>query len=171
MQRFDYSCGAAALATLMRYYFQDDVTEGDVLAGILNGLSAEQLVDRTENGLSLLDLKQCAERMGYQAVGVKLKYANLPELKGPVLIHVERDGYKHFTVLRGLQGDRVYLADPSRGQIRMSVDRFAEEWTGIALVLGKRGLGLLEQYPLALGPADIAPDEALAARRALYVRR
>src|SRR4051794_9358410 len=31
MQRFDYSCGAAAMATLMNYYFGDQVTEADVL--------------------------------------------------------------------------------------------------------------------------------------------
>jgi predicted double-glycine peptidase len=35
LQRFDYSCGAGALATLMRYYFGDAVSEEAILAGIL----------------------------------------------------------------------------------------------------------------------------------------
>jgi predicted double-glycine peptidase len=171
MQKYDYSCGAAALATLIQYYFQDNVNEGNILASILENLSEEDFVDRTENGLSLLDLKQCAGKMGYQAVGVRLKYANLSQLKGPILIHIERDGYKHFAVFRGLHGDRIYLADPSRGEIRMSVYRFSEEWTGIALVLGKSNFGLPDNYPLTLGEADIAPDEALLARRALYIAK
>jgi predicted double-glycine peptidase len=169
MQGHDYSCGAGALATLMRYYFQDDVTEDQVLANILGTLTGEEVHDREKNGLSLLDLKRCAESMGYQAVGVRLKYASLPKLKGPVLIHLEREGYKHFAVLKGVRGDRVFLADPSRGNIRMSIDRFAQEWTGVALVLGKRGFGLPSKYPLALDDQEPVQNELLAARRALYL--
>ena len=30
-QRFDYSCGSAALATVLRYGFGDEVTERDIL--------------------------------------------------------------------------------------------------------------------------------------------
>lgn len=166
MQRFDYSCGAAALATLMKHYFGDEVSEAGVLGGILESLSAEAIADREENGFSLLDLKNYAVGLGYQAVGVKLKYVSLPKLKGPVLIHLERPDYKHFAVLKGVRGDRVFLADPSRGNIRLSIDRFAQEWTGVALVLGKKGFGTPTGHPLAL--ADQAPvqDELLAAYRA-----
>jgi predicted double-glycine peptidase len=142
LQRFDYSCGAGALATLMRYYFGDNVSEVEILSGILGSMDEQEIRDRETNGLSLLDLKNYAERRGYQAVGVKLKYASLPELKGPVLVHLEWKNYRHFAVLKGVRGDRVYLADPSLGNIRLSIDRFAKEWSGIALVLGKQGFGL-----------------------------
>ena len=108
--------------------------------------------------------------MGYQATGVKLNYASLPKLKGPVLIHLERKDYRHFAVLKGVQGDRIYLADPSRGNIRMSVQRFAKEWSGIALVLGKREFGLPQKYPLALDDQQSVQNEILAARRSLFVK-
>lgn len=170
MQGYDYSCGAGALATLMRYYFEDDVTEGEVLLAILGPMSQEEVQDRKKNGLSLLDLKRCAERRGYQAEAVKLKYSSLPMLKGPVIIHIEREGYKHFAVLRGVRGDRVYLADPSRGNIRMSIEHFAKEWTGVALILGKQGFGLPMVYPLALNHQGLVPNELLPARRSLYIR-
>jgi uncharacterized protein len=170
IQKFDYSCGAGALATLMRYYFGDDVGEDEILLSILGSMSDEDVRDREKNGLSLLDLKRCAEQRGYQAVGVKLNYASLPKLKGPVLIHLEREDYKHFAVLKGTRGDRIYLADPSRGNIRMSVDRFAKEWSGIALVLGKRAFGLPQNYPLALDDQELVQNELLEARRSLYTR-
>jgi predicted double-glycine peptidase len=170
IQAFDYSCGAGALATLMRYYFGDAVTEEGILLGILGSMSREEVEDREKNGLSLLDLKLCAERLGYQAAGVKLNYASLPKLKGPVLIHLERKDYRHFAVLKGVQGDRVYLADPSRGNIRMSVERFANEWSGIALVLGKQGFGLPQRYPLALEDQELVQNELLSARRSLFTR-
>lgn len=169
-QGFDYSCGSAALATLMCYYFEDAVTEDEVLLNILGPMTKEEVRDREKNGLSLLDLKHCAELKGYQAVGVKLKYGSLPKLKGPVLIHLQTADYKHFAVLKGVRGNRVYLADPSRGNIRMSIDRFAKEWTGVALVLGKKGFGLPSKYPLALDDQEPVQNELLAARRALYLR-
>jgi predicted double-glycine peptidase len=170
MQSFDYSCGAAALATLMRYYFGDNVSEEEILIGILGSMSREEVQDREKNGLSLLDLKICAERMGYQAAGVSLDYISLPKLKGPVLIHLETKEYRHFAVLKGVREDRVFLADPSRGNVRISVDRFAKEWSGVALVLGKRGFGLPQDYPLALGKQQPVQNEILAARRSLFTR-
>lgn len=168
LQRFDYSCGAGALATLMRFYFGDAVTEENILVSILGSMSKADVEDREKNGLSLLDLKLCAERLGYQAVGVRLKYASLPQLKGPVLIHLETGEYRHFAVLKGARGDRLYLADPSRGNIRMSAERFAKAWSGVALVLGKQGFGLPEKYPLALEDQEPVQNEILAARRALF---
>jgi uncharacterized protein len=168
IQQFDYSCGAGALATLMRYYFSDNVSEEMILLAILGPMSREEVQDREQNGLSLLDLKRCAERMGYQAAGVKLNFASLPKLKGPVLIHLERDDYRHFSVLKGVRGDRAYLADPSRGNIRISMQRFAQEWSGVALVLGKQGFGLPGEYPLALDDQQPVQNELLAARRSLF---
>ena len=168
IQRYDYSCGAAALATLMRYYFGDEVNEEEVLFNILGSMTKEEVLDREEKGLSLLDLKQYAERRGYQAVGVKLKYATLKQLKGPVLIHLEQIDYKHFAVLKGVVGDRVYLADPSRGNVRMAVFRFSKEWAGIALILGKKGFGLPEEYPLDLSDQKLSLIEMQSARSALY---
>jgi len=170
LQRFDYSCGAGALATLMRYYFGDNVSEEAILAGILIPMNENEVKDRQANGLSLLDLKTYAERRGYQAVGVKLNYASLPKLAGPVLIYLEREDYRHFAVLKGVRGDRIYLADPSLGNVRLSADRFAKEWSGVALVLGKSGFGLPQKYPLAVEDQKPVPNEVLAARRSLFNR-
>ena len=170
IQRYDYSCGAAALATIMRYYFGDDVTEEEILARIIGPMTNKDLMDREKNGLSLLDLKTCAEQMGYQTAAVRLNYENIKLLKGPVLIHLVREGYRHFAVLKGSSGDRIYLADPSRGNIRMSVYRFAEEWSGVALVLGKKDFGVPKSYPMALKDSELEQNEILSARKSLFVR-
>jgi len=170
IQKFDYSCGAGALATLLRYYFGDQVEEEEILLAILGRMTREEIQDREKNGLSLLDLKRFAEQRGYQAVGVKLKYSGLSNLKGPVLIHLVREDYRHFAVLKGARGDRIYLADPSRGNVRMSVDRFAREWSGIALVLGKGGFGLPQKYPMALDDQEPVQNELLEARKSLFLK-
>jgi len=167
MQRFDYSCGAAALATLLNYYFKDDVKEADILNGVLDNLSEDEVKNRQEKGFSLLDLKNFAERRGYQAVGVRLPPSALPKLPGPVMVYVERQNYKHFAILRGVVGDRIYLADPSRGNIRMSVDRFLEEWPGITLVLDKPGFDLPREHPLDLEQELPIRPELQIARQAV----
>jgi predicted double-glycine peptidase len=169
-QQLDYSCGAAALATLIRYYFGDDVTEERILADILGSMTAAEVLDREANGLSLLDLRQQAERMGYQAVGVQLTLAALPKLTGPVIVHLEGADYRHFAVLKGVREDRIYLADPSLGNVRRAVDRFAKEWTGIALVLGKEGFALPQAHSLALDDRHLVPNEVLPARKSLLPR-
>jgi predicted double-glycine peptidase len=168
MQRFDYSCGAAAMATLMNYYFEDNITERDILIDIVEQLDQEVFETRKRDGLSLLDLKEFAERRGYQAVGVRLQPTTLARLPGPILVYLERPDYKHFAVLRGVRGDRVYLADPSRGNLRMPVDRFLQEWPGIALVMGKQGFGLPDDTALAVETDGPIRPEIQAIRSGIY---
>src|SRR5262245_11302035 len=118
-QRFDYSCGAAALATLMRYGFGDKVGEREVLSQLLGMLSDEELRTTYLQGFSLLQLQRVAQARGYQAEGFRLEPQSLAQLSGPVIVYIQPRGYRHFAVLRGIKGDRVYLADPSLGNIRM----------------------------------------------------
>lgn len=151
-QQYDYSCGAAALATLIRYYFRDQATEDEILDDILGQLTQEEVAVRKELGLTMLDLKRCAQRRGYQAEGVRIELSRLAELRGPVLVHLGSGRHSHFAVLRGIYDGQAYLADPSQGQIRLPVACFGEEWTGIALVLGKPGFGLPNNHPLSLEP-------------------
>ena len=172
MQQFDYSCGAAALATLMQHYFQDNVTEKDILEDVVEHLNKTDFENRKKEGLSLLDLKNFANRRGYQAMGVKnLKFAALPKLLGPVLVYLETSEYQHFAILRGVKEDRVFLADPSRGNIRMSVEVFSQQWPGIALVLGKKGFGTPSKHSMAIQEKTPIVSELRAARRGLYVRQ
>ena len=137
MQHYDYSCGAAALATLMTYYFNDEVSERAILDSVV-GLDKKDPKQLKEKGLSLFEIKQLAEKRGYRAAGFRLSIDDLTKLTGPVLIYFEPRGYEHFAVLKGIRGNRVYLADPSRGNVRLSLKSFSEQWSGITLALEKQ---------------------------------
>ena len=150
MQKYDYSCGAASLATLMRYYFGDDVTEQfllDTVKGMFSEQEYEVIADR---GLSFLELSKVSESLGYQSASVRLKLSALPKLKGPILVYVETVDYKHFAILRGVQGRYAYLADPSRGNIRLSIDAFSEEWKGESFILGREDFGVPLRHSLSI---------------------
>ena len=138
-QQYDYSCGAAALATLLRFGLDDAVTEQQIVADLFAGLARSDALAREKQGFSLFDLQQVAKKRGYQAEGFRLEPQDLLGLNGPVIVFLETSGYKHFAVLKGVRGDRIYLADPSRGNIRMPSYRFLQAWmrggTGIVFVV------------------------------------
>lgn len=156
-QKLDASCGAAALTTLLAHYFGEKISEQeilDILKVRTDKLTEEERRRKKKSGFSLLDLKYAAQQKGYKAAGFKLTIEQLRQLKAPVIVYVEPFGYHHFAVLRGIAGDRVFLADPSRGNLRMSIVHFMEEYGGIVFVLGRAGEENILSYPLALSRPD-----------------
>ena len=173
-QRFDYSCGAAALATILTYGFDDKVTERQILVQLFDLFSEEEKQMSRKEGFSLLDLQRAAQARGYKAQGFRLEPQFLGNLGGPVIVFIEPRGYKHFAVLRGVKGDRVYLADPSRGNIRMPVYTFLESWLqdgdkGIIFVV-EPTTGLPDsKMPLTLTLGGLTQPEIMTAREMLAV--
>ncbi len=156
-QQEDMSCGAAALTTLMSHYFGEKTTEKeilDILKVRIDKATDEERARKKKNGFSLLDLKYAAKQKGYDAAGFKLTIEQLKQLKAPVIVYVEPFGYHHFAVLRGMAGNRVFLADPSRGNMSLTAAQFADEYGGIVFALGKAGEENLLKYPLALSRSD-----------------
>jgi len=153
-QRLDYSCGAAALATLLRYYFNDATSEAQILKIIISKLTDDERRLKENRGFSLLDLKRAAEELGYRAAGFELRADDLTRLAAPVIVFIEPLEYKHFAVLRGIFAGRAYLADPARGNVRMTVSRFLGEWKGIVFVVGKPGEEAIGAHPLSVPRVD-----------------
>ncbi len=156
-QQEDMSCGAAALTTLMSHYFGENTTEKEILDILkirIDKATYEERARKKKNGFSLLDLKYAAQQKGYDAAGFKLTLEQLKQLKAPVIVYVEPFGYHHFAVLRGIAGNRVFLADPSRGNMSLTIAQFADEYGGLVFALGKTGEENLLNYPLALSRPD-----------------
>ncbi len=173
-QRFDFSCGAAALATILRYGFGEPVTEADILRQLFDLLASDELPAVRRTGFSLLHLQRVAEARGYRAQGFRLSPDQLPQLGGPVIVFIEPRGYAHFAVLRGVTDDRVHLADPSRGNIRMPAYSFLDTWLqtdgrGIIFVVEPTSGLPTAESPLALRPRRMARPEILTAREMLAV--
>jgi predicted double-glycine peptidase len=156
MQQRDYSCGAAALATLLRYHLGDNVTEDGVLNGLDQFLTPAEVQDRIKNGLALADLRRVAVAAGYEAVVTKLTFDQLAEAKVPLLVGIEEGKYKHFVVYRGTNYRWVYLADPIRGQIRLTPCDFVKQWQkNLALAVGKPGKDVPKTHALSLTDCDL----------------
>jgi predicted double-glycine peptidase len=173
-QTYDYSCGAAALATLLTYGLGDTVTEPEILRSVLTLLSKDEEAVRKKQGLSLLDLQQVAHTRGHKAQGFRLAPAYLSQLPRPVIVFIRPRGYEHFAVLKGIRGDRVYLADPSLGNIRMAGAKFLAMWLddkgqGIIFVVERHDGTWMENSPLKPPMQGLPQPEILTARQMLEV--
>lgn len=134
MQQRDFSCGAAALATVVNYYWGDNVSETALLLIIAKILSREELEDRVLNGLTLTDLKNVAQVGGYTAVLGKLTTEKLAESKLPLVVAITVNDYDHFVVFRGMDDEYVYLADPIYGKKKVLIEEFEEQWQQNAIL-------------------------------------
>ena len=135
-QTEDLSCGAAALATLLQYYFDRPVTEREVIDDILENVSDEKRNNIDQFGFSLLELKQAGERNGLFGGGFRLNgVESLEKLKAPVIALTNVRGYAHFVVVRGAKNGKVFVADPAFGNRTQGAEEFAREWDGVVLTL------------------------------------
>ena len=129
IQKWDTSCGAAAMATVLTYHFDDPVTEREVAKGLLR--QTEPLKVRHRGGFSMLDMKRYAEERGYHAIGFRgLGLDDIRYFDGPI-IPMKFNGYNHYVVFSGTTPDGdIRIADPAFGNRTISKSKFAKAWMG-----------------------------------------
>jgi predicted double-glycine peptidase len=144
IQSWDLSCGAAALATLLRYEFGDNITEKEIAHGLMR---RNEYIDHPEivqarEGFSLLDLKRYVQTRGYKGVGLgKLELQDLIE-HAPIMVPVDALGYNHFVIFRGVRGNRALLADPAWGNRTMTIEKFQRMWLTYGDQMGHVGFAV-----------------------------
>lgn len=159
-QQTDYSCGAAALATILRYAYHLKVDEATVIQGMM-GVADQALVK--QRGFSLLDIKHYVESLGMRGRGYRIDEARLRSLRVPGLVLMDVRGFRHFVVLKQVRGDTVELADPMLGNRSMRLADFIAAWPSHAVfvVIGND----FDRNTALLQPTDTPSARALFARQ------
>jgi predicted double-glycine peptidase len=159
-QHTDYSCGAAALATILRYAYHLDVDEDTVIEGML-GVSDPALV--RQRGFSLLDIKHYVELLGMRGRGYRVTEERLRTLRVPALVLMNVNGFRHFVVLKQVRHDEAELADPMLGNRRMKLGDFLRSWPSHAVfvVIGSD----FDRNTVLLQPDDTPSARSLYARQ------
>ena len=111
-QQYDFSCGSAAVATLLTYQYGIPVDEAEVFEHMY--ATGDQARIRAE-GFSLLDMRRYLASRGLSADGFQVPLDRLLEQGLPAIVLINDHGYRHFVVVRGLRQGRVLVADPARG--------------------------------------------------------
>ena len=131
-QQFDYSCGSAALATMLRFQYGKPTNEADVF----KAMYAVGDQDRIQKlGFSLLDMKKYLATLGYEADGYRLSVEELGRLDTPSIALVQNGSYKHFVVVKGYSSGHFLIGDPALGLKMVSAEDFKSIWNGIAFVV------------------------------------
>lgn len=159
-QSRDLSCGAAALATLLRHGYGLPADEGQIIEEILGNAPDETRAKIAEQGFSLLELKRYLETRGFAAGGFQLdRVEQLANLKVPVIALVNVRGYNHFVVIKRIKDDRVLIADPAFGNTRPPLSTFEGQWNGIILAAARADLAprnaFMEDPTIRARPGDL----------------
>ncbi|MCX7750882.1 MAG: cysteine peptidase family C39 domain-containing protein [Candidatus Bipolaricaulota bacterium] len=132
-----YTCGAAAVATLLTYYYGVTTSEAEVLQlaeGFMVAAGREP-----GQALTALSLRLTLEAKGIPTRGYRVTPEALADYfaRGglPVILHLT-EPQKHFVVGVGMIGDHIVLADPSWGQSILPLLVFGTErgYSGVVLV-------------------------------------
>ena len=124
-QQYDFSCGSAALATLLSYHYGFPVSEQRVFEYMY--LHGDQTKIRKE-GFSLLDMQRFLAANGFRADGFQLPLQKLVDAGLPAIVLVSERGYHHFIVIKGMSGGRILVGDPSSGARALARTDFEAIW-------------------------------------------
>ncbi len=125
-QAYDYSCGSAALTTLLNGYLGQDKDERSVMDGLLKYGEYDRIVQR--RSFSLLDMKRYVNAIGFNSNGYRGTFNDLVALDKPAIVPIAYAGFKHFVVYKAYKNGHVFVADPALGNISFTASHFQEVW-------------------------------------------
>lgn len=131
-QRYDFSCGSAALASLLTYHYERPTTEEAVFRAMYIAGDKDRI---HASGFSLLDMKTYLANAGLHADGYQVPLEKLAAAQIPAITLINTNGYKHFVLIKGIRDGEVVVGDPAAGVRVYSQQAFLEMWEGIAFII------------------------------------
>jgi uncharacterized protein len=124
-QQYDFSCGSAALATLLTHHYGYPISETTAFQAMWE--QGDQQKIRRE-GFSLLDMQRYLASIGFKADGFRQPIDKLVQAKVPAIVLISEKGYNHFVVIKGAEDGRILLGDPSSGTRAITREHFESIW-------------------------------------------
>ncbi|MGR5065076.1 C39 family peptidase [Photobacterium sp. DNB22_13_2] len=134
-QQYDFSCGSAAVASLLTYHYDIQSQENIIFEFMFEHGDQEKI---EQQGFSMLDMKKYLDSVGLDSNGYNIPLDKFHELQIPAITIVNFDGYMHFVVIKGINQENVILGDPSRGTLLIPIDDFKRVYKGSVLLVKNR---------------------------------
>jgi hypothetical protein len=125
-QQYDFSCGSAAVATLLTYQYGYPMSEQTAFAAMFAHGNRAKI---SKEGFSLLDIKRFLAALGFQADGFIVSLQKLQQASLPAIVLIDEHGYHHFVVIKGVLAGRVLVGDPAKGTRSIPETEFDKVWT------------------------------------------
>jgi len=162
-QQYDYSCGSAAVATLLTHHYGVPTREADVFTAMW-AVGDQAKIRKV--GFSLLDMKRYLEGRGFRADGYRLSLDQLAAARTPAIVLITMGSYRHFVVVKGFRGDQVLLGDPARGLMVVPRAQFEKMWSGIVFAIPGKPDAAAFNRKAEWDPWARAPTRVMAASTA-----
>ncbi len=119
-------CGAACIASIAAFY------------KLYMPISKiRQYLGTDKQGTNILGILAGAQKLGFDAKGVKGDVASLYKIPKPAIAHIIIDGrLNHFVVIYKVSKKQIRIMDPGKGKIEnISLHTFTEQWTGVLVIM------------------------------------
>lgn len=164
-QQYDFSCGSAAVATLLTFQYGQPVSEAEVFRDMY--ARGDQARIRRE-GFSLLDMRAYLQARGYAADGFEVPLDRLLAEGLPAIVLLNDRGYRHFVVVKGMRAGRVLVGDPARGTRLLRRSDFDRLWDNrVLFVVHNRRESAAFNDPRDWRLAPLAPLSTAVQRQGL----
>ena len=119
-------CGAACLASIAAHYHLE-----------LPIARIRQYAGTDKKGTNVLGLIEAAEKLGFEAKGVKGVLDSLFKIPKPAIAHIiVKKQLHHYVVIYGVSKNHITIMDPGTGTLsKKTHEAFLEEWTGVLVIL------------------------------------
>ncbi len=127
-QRFDFSCGSAAVATLLSHHYSRQTKEAEVFLSMWKTGDQDKI---RRQGFSMLDMKSYLDGLGFQADGFRIPAKRIGEVGVAGVVLLSKLDQPHFVVVSGEKNGELLLSDPARGVWSLHSSELEELWNGI----------------------------------------
>jgi len=119
-------CGAACLASVSAHYNLQ-----------LPIASIRQYAGTDKKGTNVLGLIEAAEKLGFEAKGVRGELDSLFKIPKPAIAHIiVKEQLQHYVVIYEVTKSYIKIMDPGDGKIHKKTHKeFLKEWTGVLVLL------------------------------------
>jgi len=119
-------CGAACLASISAHYKLE-----------IPIARIRQYAGTDKKGTNVLGLIEAAQKLGFEAKGVRGELDSLFKIPKPAIAHViVREQLQHYVVIYKVDKKHITIMDPGTGKIhKKSHAEFQKEWTGVLVLL------------------------------------
>lgn len=160
-QRDITDCGAACLVSVAAYYRL-----------LLPVARIRQLAATDQKGTTVLGMVEAAQKLGFQAKGVKAPFESLSKIPQPTIAHVTipNSQLQHYVVIYRVTSEQITVMDPADGKLHpLSPDEFKAVWTGLLVLLvpdetftvGNEKVSVLQRFWQLLQPHKAVMFQAL----------
>lgn len=119
-------CGATCLASVSAHYnLQIPIAR------------IRQYAGTDKKGTNVLGLIEAAQKLGFEAKGVRGEFESLFKIPKPAIAHIiVKERLHHYVVIYEVTKTYITIMDPGNGKLHKKThDEFKKEWTGVLVLL------------------------------------